>query len=101
MGFFTVIWMQLITLFGFLLLLELLDLLTLLLELLLLLLDLTLGLLLLELVALHRIPDREAPHAAECAADRSTRTWRTNRRADYRTGCCAQSAADKRPFLAR
>jgi len=86
-------------LFGFLLLLELLELLALLFDLLLLLLDLRLSLGLLALRVLHLIAHHEAAAGAQRTANRRTRGRIVYRGADYRACTGAENGPDARAFL--
>jgi hypothetical protein len=82
------------------LLFELLDLTTLLLECPLLLVDLGLRLFLSVLLILHFVSDQETAARAERTADRGARSWRPDRRANYRTGSGSYQGADSRALFA-
>jgi hypothetical protein len=83
------------------LLFELFDLTALLLECPLLLIDLGLRLFLGVLLVLQFVSDQETAARAERTADRGPRSWRPDRRANYRTGSGSYQGADSRALFAR
>src|SRR5271166_843983 len=88
-------------LFGFLILLQLLDLPALLLDLLLLRLDLLLGLGVGVFVVLHLVAYRIAGRAAEAATNQGTSGWMADRRAHQRTADRADTSTAESTFLTR
>src|SRR5579863_7817156 len=88
-------------LFSLLLLLHLLDLLALLFDLLLLLLKLALGLLLLNFLVLHFVPDESATQRTDAAADCCARARSADCRSNDRTGSSPHHGTDADALFAR
>lgn len=88
-------------LFGFVLLLHLLNLTSLLLKLLLLLLKLLLSLLIRGLLILHLVADRKTSHTAQRSTNCGTRAGRSDRSSDYRSGSGPNARSAQSSLLTR